>query len=111
MTKGVIYSCAGNIRFLKESIKSANSVKKFMPNISICLFHNYSDTMLNSVDITVFTDIRKIVLPDNNDPKFKGHMGCFLAKLYSIQQNYIQSMSEVVNKKTALDIIINQNPQ
>lgn len=86
MTKGVIYSCAGNIRFLRESIKSAESVKKFMPNINICLFHNYSDTMLNSVDVAVFTEVRKIVLPDNNDPKFNGHMGCFLAKLYSIQQ-------------------------
>lgn len=86
MSRGVIYSCAGNIRFLIESIKSAESVKKFIPDINICLFHDYSDEIVNSMDTSVFTEIRKIVIPDNSDPRFKGHMGCFLAKLYSIQQ-------------------------
>lgn len=86
MKTGVIYSCSGNTNFLKESVESAESVKKFMPGIEICLFHNYSDAILNSVDTNVFTDVRKLVLPENNDPRFSGHMSCFLAKLYAIQQ-------------------------
>ena len=32
-------------------------------------------------------------------------------QLYTIQQSYIQSMQAVVSQKTALDIIINNNPQ
>ena len=32
-------------------------------------------------------------------------------QLYSFQQGYIQSMRDVVYKKTALNIIINNNPQ
>ena len=84
MTQGIIYSCAGRTTFLTEAIKSANSVRKFLPNINICLFHNYSDEVLASHDTSVFTEFRKIVLPESTDKRFTGHMSWFLAKLFSI---------------------------
>jgi len=84
MNCGIIYSCAGSIRFLHEAIESAKSVRKYLPNAQICLFHNYDDNLLSSYEIKVFTEIKKIEMPDINDSRFTGHMSHFLAKLYSI---------------------------
>ena len=59
MKRGVIYSCAGSQKFLCEAIESAKSVKKFMPDIEICLFHNYEPSTLLSLDTSIFTQIKK----------------------------------------------------
>ena len=90
MSRGVIYSCAGRISFLNEAINSAKSVKKFLPNIKICLFHAYDETKLNSVDTSIFDTIKKIDLDTEMDQRFTGHMRWFLTKLYAITESPFQ---------------------
>jgi alpha-N-acetylglucosamine transferase len=84
---GVIYSCKGSIRFLTEAIESAKTVRKFLPHVKICLFHGYDDHTIKNVNCDIFTDIKKINLPNDIDKKFQGHMSGFLSKLYAIQQS------------------------
>ncbi len=84
MKQGIIYSCAGRTSFLREAIESANSVRKHLPDINICLFHNYEDDTIANYKTEIFTDIRKIEMPGINDIRFKGNMSHFLAKLYAI---------------------------
>ena len=84
MNCGIIYSCAGRPSFLAEAIESAKSVRRFLPSVKICLFHNYTEDVLASYEVSVFTELRKIEMPTTNDTRFTGHMSHFLAKLYSI---------------------------
>lgn len=84
MNCGIIYSCAGRTTFLHEAIESAKSVRKYLPNAQICLFHNYDDSLISSYEINVFTEIKKIKIPEVKDSRFKGQMSHFLTKLYSI---------------------------
>tara|TARA_B100001093_G_C26813225_1_gene1008455 strand:+ start:399 stop:1121 length:723 start_codon:yes stop_codon:yes gene_type:complete len=85
MSNGVIYSCVGGIRFLQEAIESAKSVKKLSPSLKISLFHGYSSIELKKKDLSVFDDIKKIVIDDNLPSRFSGNMKGFLSKLSAIK--------------------------
>ena len=88
MSRGIIYSCAGSTRFLQEAFASASSVRKFLPNANICLFHSYEEHQLSTIDTSVFSEIRRISLTDDTiNLRFSGHMKWFLAKLYAITQS------------------------
>lgn len=78
--------------------------------------NNYQLAIKNHYNVKDQLDLAERIEKKNKTKFFEGLATSFELRqaqiqLYSIQQNYIQSMSEVVSKKTALDIIINQNPQ
>lgn len=81
MSNGIIYSCGGSSYYLKEAIKSAESVRKCTPNIGITLFHDYDTHTINSHDLKVFDNITAIEFPSNLPEKFKTNMKNFLGKL------------------------------
>jgi len=66
---------------------SAQSVKKYLPNVNICLFHGYEDNLVKQVDCSVFTQIKKLELPNDISSNFNGNMSGFLAKLYAILES------------------------
>ena len=75
-------------RFLQEAFASASSVRKFLPNANICLFHSYEEHQLSTIDTSVFSEIRRISLTDDTiNLRFSHHMKWFLAKLYAITQS------------------------
>lgn len=80
--RGVIYCVHGRVKFLNEAIESAKSVRRKSPTLEICLFHTYSDTELESRDISVFDDIKKIIFP-KLPSNFSGNMKGFAGKLCS----------------------------
>lgn len=86
-TRGVIYCCHGNGKFLAEAIISAKSVNRASPSLKICLFHGYSASILSSHDTSIFTDIEEIQFPDNMSERFAGHMKGFLGKLCAIKDS------------------------
>lgn len=50
INKGVIYFVTGNLRYLKECVFSAKSLKKHCPDIPITLFTDRTDIKKNFFD-------------------------------------------------------------
>tara|TARA_B100002019_G_scaffold115210_1_gene99114 strand:- start:3747 stop:5216 length:1470 start_codon:yes stop_codon:yes gene_type:complete len=83
VSNGIIYSCGGSSFYLKEAIKSAESVRSCTPNVGITLFHDYSNDILKANDLSVFDHVIPIEFPDDLPQHFKTNMKNFLGKLCS----------------------------
>jgi len=44
MEKGIIYIVVGDIKYLKEAVFSAKSLKRFCPDLPVTLFANHTVT-------------------------------------------------------------------
>ena len=83
MSNGIIYSCGGSSFYLKEAIKSAESVRSCTLMSELLLFHDYSNDILKANDLSVFDHVIPIEFPDDLPQHFKTNMKTFL-------ENYVR---------------------
>ena len=57
---GVVYGASGGTRHINDAVKSAKSIKRFHPELSMTLFTNHSPSHLKSkgCDLSCFNSVR-----------------------------------------------------